>query len=59
MRFEKKNKFGFTTNREEPLDNVPLTLRLKKGVREALKEIPGWQSDIRELIDEYIKIKKI
>ena len=59
MRFEKNNKFGFTTDREEPLDSVPLTLRLKKGVRETLKQIPEWQSDIRELIDEYIKSKKL
>lgn len=59
MRLEKNNKFGFTTNREQPLDDVPLTIRLKKGVRQTLKQIPGWQEEIRQLIDEYIKTKKL
>ncbi|MDJ0800278.1 MAG: hypothetical protein QNJ51_26295 [Calothrix sp. MO_167.B12] len=48
--FKKGHKFGFTTDRAEPLTDI-VNLRLSKSQKTKLKAIPNWQERLRECID--------
>lgn len=53
MRFEKGNEYGFTS--DESFAKDPLCLKVKEGVREKLRAIPGWKERLRAVIDEIIQ----
>ncbi len=55
MRFQKNNKYGFVSNRERPLDSKPISFKGFEGQRDALKNIPGWQEQLREFVDQLIE----
>jgi hypothetical protein len=55
MPFQKNNKLGATSLNEEPFDKSPLCFAVRKGVREKLKAVPGWQERLRKLVDELIE----
>ena len=52
--FEKNNKFGFTTERKEPLSKTA-TIRLTEKQKEILKKTPDWQERLRKCIDSFCK----
>jgi hypothetical protein len=54
MPFQKKNKLGAISLNEEPFDKSPVCFNVRKGVREKLKTVPGWQERLRHLVDELI-----
>lgn len=49
MRFQKNHKLGFTSL--DPLDPTALSIKVKPGVREKLRQIPDWQDKLRESIN--------
>jgi hypothetical protein len=55
MRFQKNNKFGFTS--DDPLDKSPICFKVKPGVREKLKAVPDWQKRLREYVDQLIEVE--
>lgn len=55
MPFQKNNKLGFKPTEEKPLDRDPLQLKLREGVRERIKAIPGWQNLARGLLERWVE----
>jgi uncharacterized protein (DUF4415 family) len=55
MPFQKKHKFGFTTNRDKPLTSSPVCFRLDQELAEKLKSIPNWQERLREVLPELVE----
>lgn len=55
MPFQKNNKLGFKPTEEKPLDRVPLQLKLREGVRERIKAIPGWPNLARGLLEKWVE----
>lgn len=55
MPFQKDNKLGFKPIGKKPLDPVSLQLKLRSGVRERIKAIPGWQSLVRDLLEAWVE----
>ena len=53
MPFEKNNKLGFTAKDSPPLDKLPLSIKLRSGVRDKIKTIPDWQDRLRDLIESW------
>lgn len=51
----KDTKFGKQSNLKEEMDDRPLCLRVRKGLREDLRHIDGWQDKLRDIIDEWVK----
>ncbi|GJD18019.1 hypothetical protein RIVM261_029750 [Rivularia sp. IAM M-261] len=54
MRFQKENKYGFTTEKEQPL-TASVSLRVDKEMATKLKSIPGWQLHLRDAISKLIE----
>ncbi|RUT02839.1 hypothetical protein DSM106972_057590 [Dulcicalothrix desertica PCC 7102] len=54
MRFQKDNKYGFTTEKEQPL-TASVSLRVDKELATKLKSIPGWQDKARNALNELIQ----
>jgi hypothetical protein len=52
MAFRKKHKLGFTS--DDPLDKIPLSIKLRIGVREKVKAVPDWQAKLRDLLEEWL-----
>lgn len=52
--FKKGHSFGFTTDREEPL-NKTATIRLTEKQKQVLKNTPDWQERVRHFIDSFCK----
>ncbi|MGF1675618.1 MAG: hypothetical protein ACFCUV_18325 [Rivularia sp. (in: cyanobacteria)] len=52
--FTKGNEEGFTTNRKQPL-SAQVAIRLSQQAKEKLKNIPEWQNQIRNFIEDIIK----
>jgi hypothetical protein len=57
MTFQKKHKFGFTS--DNPLEKTPISFRGRIGQKEALKNIPNWQEQVRDFIDTLINQSKL
>lgn len=55
MPFQKKHKLGALPFNEEPFDKSPVCFKVREGVREKLKAVPGWQERLREFVDELIE----
>ncbi|WP_414585500.1 hypothetical protein [Scytonema sp. PCC 10023] len=55
MPFQKKHKLGALPFNEEPFDKSPVCFKVREGVREKLKTVPGWQERLREFVDELIE----
>lgn len=54
MTFEKNNKLGFVSEGGIPLDKLPLTIKLKVGIRDKVRSIPDWQNKLRDLIETWV-----
>ncbi|WP_414621443.1 hypothetical protein [Calothrix sp. CCY 0018] len=48
--FVKGHEEGFTTNRKQPL-TAQIAIRLTPQVKEKLKNIPNWKSQVRDFIE--------
>lgn len=55
MTFKKKHKLGFLPENDTPLDRLPLSIKLRLGVRDRVRSIPDWQDKLRDLIEQWIK----
>lgn len=55
MPFQKNHQLGFKPIEEKPLDSISLQLKLRTGVRERIKAIPGWQNLIRDLLETWVE----
>ncbi|MGL5066168.1 MAG: hypothetical protein ACRC62_39870 [Microcoleus sp.] len=51
----KDAKFGKQSGLNGEMDDRPLCLRVRKGLREDLRQIDGWQDKLRDIIDEWVK----
>jgi len=56
MTFQKNHKFGFVS--DNPLDSIAISLKGRVGQREALKNIPNWQAQVRDFMDTLIDRSK-
>jgi hypothetical protein len=45
----------FTPQGDEALDKIPFQLKVKPGLRERIKAIPGWQSLLREKLEQWVE----
>ena len=52
--FIKGNEEGFTTNRKQSLC-AQVAIRLTPQAKEKLKNIPDWQNQIRDFIEDMVK----
>lgn len=50
-----KNIFDSQSNLGGNMDDRPLCLRVRKGLRDDLKQIPDWQNKLRDVIDEWVE----
>ncbi len=55
MTFQKNHKLGFTS--ENPLDREPICFKGRKGQKEKLKAVLGWQERLRDFIAILIEEK--
>ena len=55
MPFHKNHKLGFKPIGEKPLDPVSLQLKLREGIRERIRAIPGWQNLVRDLLERWVE----
>ncbi|QFS47292.1 hypothetical protein GXM_04782 [Nostoc sphaeroides CCNUC1] len=39
------------------MDSKPLTLKLRPGIRDKLRSIPNWQSELRDVIEVWLQEK--
>ncbi|MHC5673679.1 hypothetical protein [Nostoc sp.] len=44
-------------NNCQPLDTKPLTLKLRVGIRDKIRSIPNWQSELRNAIEAWLQEK--
>ncbi|MEM7579143.1 MAG: hypothetical protein AAF316_04690 [Cyanobacteria bacterium P01_A01_bin.80] len=52
--FIKGNNEGFTTDRRQPLASQ-ISIRLAPQIKEKLKNIPDWQNQVRDFIEDMVK----
>jgi len=57
MAFRKGNKLGAPKIKNYDLDDAPICFKGKKGQKEALKSIEGWQDMVRDYVDALISSK--
>ncbi|OKH58856.1 hypothetical protein [Scytonema sp. HK-05] len=55
MPFQKENKYRISPREKVPLDKNPLQLKLRQGILERIKAMPGWQSLLREKIEQWLE----
>lgn len=55
MTFKEKHKLGFTSKNGTPLDSLPLSIKLRLGVRNNIRLIPDWQNKLRDLIEQWVE----
>ncbi|MBW4480607.1 MAG: hypothetical protein KME54_28140 [Tolypothrix brevis GSE-NOS-MK-07-07A] len=55
MTFKKNHKLGALPFNDEPFDTSPVCFKVKKGVKDKLKAVPGWQERLRETVDKLIE----
>jgi hypothetical protein len=54
MPFKKGNKLGAKRIDAEPLDSKIIGFRGRLGQKEALAQVPDWQSKLRDYVDQLI-----
>lgn len=54
MPFEKGHKLGAKRKDAEPLDNKAIAFKGRLGQKEALAQVPDWQSKLRDYVDQLI-----
>jgi hypothetical protein len=55
MPFRKNNKYRLNPSNEVAFDKSPLCFRVREGVKEKLKTVPGWQERLRNFVDEMVE----
>jgi hypothetical protein len=55
MTFKKKHKLGFLPENDIPLDRLPVSIKLRLGVRDKVRSIPDWQNKLRGLIEQWVE----
>ena len=58
MPFQKGHKLGFCPTEDEPLDTLPLSLKLRLGIRDRVRQVSGWQTELRAVIEAWLKSKE-
>ena len=58
MPFQKGHKLGFRPTEDQPLEDKPLCLKLRQGVRDRVREVPGWQTELRAVIEAWLESKE-
>lgn len=58
MTFKNNHKQGAKKLLKIELDDQPICFKGKRGQKEALKQIPGWQNEFREFVDRLISGQK-
>ncbi len=54
MPFKKNHKLGFLPDNDIPLEKIPLSIKLKVGIRGKVMSIPDWRDKLRELIEQWV-----
>ena len=54
MTFKKNHKLGFLPDNDIPLEKIPLSIKLKVGIRGKVMSIPDWRDKLRELIEQWV-----
>ena len=54
MPFEKNHKLGFVAKENEPLERLPLTIKVRPGIRQRVMNIPDWQPKLRTVIEVWL-----
>ncbi len=57
MPFKKNHEFRFLPTEIKSLDPKPLTLKLRPGIRDRIRAIPNWQSELRDVIEGWLQEK--
>jgi hypothetical protein len=57
MPFKKNHEFRFLPIESQSLDTKPLTLKLRPGIRDKIRSIPNWQSELRDTIEAWLQKK--
>lgn len=57
MPFKQKNEYCWKPERANRLDKSPICFKGTEGQKEALKDIPNWQNEVRNFIDQLINKK--
>ena len=57
MPFKKNHEFRFLPIASESLDPKPLTLKLRPRIRDKVRSIPNWQSELRDVIEAWLQEK--
>ena len=57
MPFKEKNEYCWKSETGNRLDKSPICFKGTKGQKEALKDIPNWQNELRKFIDQLINKK--
>ena len=55
MTFKKNHKLGFLPENDIPLDRLPLSIKLKLGIRDKVRSIPDWQDRLRAMIEQWVE----
>lgn len=55
MPLPEPNPYQFNPKGNEALDSTPLQLRVPKGIRERLRQIPEWQDKLREKLTVWVE----
>ncbi len=55
MTFKKNHKLGFLSENDIPLDRLPLSIKLKLGIRDKVRSIPDWQDRLRAMIEQWVE----
>ncbi|WP_169154584.1 hypothetical protein [Brasilonema bromeliae] len=45
----------FKPQGDEALDKIPFQVKVRSGLRERIKAIPGWQSLLREKLEQWVE----
>jgi hypothetical protein len=45
----------FTPQGNEALDKIPFQVKVRPGLRERIKAIPGWQPLLREKLEQWVE----
>jgi hypothetical protein len=51
----KDSRFAKQSSIIGEMDTNPLCLRVRAGLKDDLKSIPGWQNKLRKVIDDWLK----
>jgi len=57
MPFQKNHEYCWKSDPENILDKAPICFKGREGQKDRLKNLPDWQNQLRDYIDELINKK--